>query len=100
MGIDDLYASCVAHPNVVRVLALSGGFDRREACARLKRQSGVIASFSRALTEGLSRDMDDATFSAALDASCAALYDASFKKNNGGRRRGAGDVSRRVGIPG
>ncbi|CAH0364041.1 unnamed protein product [Pelagomonas calceolata] len=78
--IDDLYASCVAHPNVVRVLALSGGFDRAEACARLKRQSGVIASFSRALTEGLSRDMDDATFSKALDASCAALYDASFKK--------------------
>ena len=78
--IEDLYASCVAHPNVVRVLALSGGFDRREACARLKRQSGVIASFSRALTEGLSRDMDDATFSAALDASCSALYDASFRK--------------------
>ena len=78
--IEDLYASCVAHPNVVRVLALSGGFDRREACARLKRQSGVIASFSRALTEGLSRDMDDAAFSAALDASCAALYDASFRK--------------------
>ena len=78
--IEDLYASCVAHPNVVRVLALSGGFDRAEACARLKRQSGVIASFSRALTEGLSRDMDDATFTKALDASCAALYDASFKK--------------------
>ena len=78
--IEDLYASCVAHPNVVRVLALSGGFDRSEACARLKRQSGVIASFSRALTEGLSRDMDDATFSAALDASCSALYDASFRK--------------------
>jgi fructose-bisphosphate aldolase class I len=78
--IEDLYASCVAHPNVVRVLALSGGFDRNEACARLKRQSGVIASFSRALTEGLSRDMDDATFSSALDASCAALYDASFRK--------------------
>ena len=78
--IEDLYASCVAHPNVVRVLALSGGFDRAEACARLKRQSGVIASFSRALTEGLNRDMDDATFSAALDASCAALYDASFRK--------------------
>ena len=78
--IEDLYASCVAHPNVVRVLALSGGFDRREACARLKRQSGVIASFSRALTEGLARDMDDATFNAALDASCSALYDASFRK--------------------
>ena len=78
--IEDLYASCVAHPNVVRVLALSGGFDRNEACARLKRQSGVIASFSRALTEGLSRDMDDAAFSSALDASCSALYDASFNK--------------------
>ena len=78
--IEDLYASCVAHPNVVRVLALSGGFDRREACARLKRQSGVIASFSRALTEGLARDMDDAIFYSALDASCSALYDASFRK--------------------
>ena len=56
------------------------GAHHPQPCARLKRQSGVIASFSRALTEGLSRDMDDATFTKALDASCAALYDASFQK--------------------
>jgi len=78
--VDDLYASCVAHPNVVRVIALSGGYPRVEACARLKRQSGVVASFSRALTEGLRRDMPDVTFSAALATAAAEIYDASRNK--------------------
>jgi len=78
--VEDLYASCVAHPNVVRVLALSGGLGRAAACARLKRQSGMVASFSRALCEGLRRDMDDGTFAAAFDVSCAQIYGASRYK--------------------
>lgn len=74
---DDFYAELVAHPRVLRVVALSGGYDRAEADAILARQHGVIASFSRALTEGLHADQSDAEFHAVLDAAVQAIYDAS-----------------------
>ena len=64
---DDLYAEFVAHPHVLKVVALSGGYSRDEANARLARQHGVVASFSRALTEGLTAQQSDAEFNAALD---------------------------------
>ncbi len=65
------------HPRVLRVVALSGGYSRDEANARLARNSGVIASFSRALTEGLTAQMSDEEFDAALDSSIGAIYEAS-----------------------
>lgn len=67
----------VTHPRVLRVAALSGGYSRAEATAKLRLNQGVIASFSRALTEGLDVHMDDEEFDAALDASIASIYDAS-----------------------
>ncbi|MGZ4706095.1 MAG: fructose bisphosphate aldolase, partial [Acidimicrobiales bacterium] len=75
---DDLYAPLVAHPAVLRIVALSGGYSRAEADARLSRQHGVVASFSRALTEGLSVDQSDDEFDAVLDASIADIYAASI----------------------
>ena len=75
---DNLYAECIAHPNVLRVVALSGGYSRDEANARLTRQNGMVASFSRALTEGLSKQQSDAEFDAALDASIQGIFDASI----------------------
>lgn len=73
---DDLYADCVAHPNVARVVALSGGYSREEANDRLSRQHGMVASFSRALSEGLnagqSAEEFDNTLDASLDSICAA----------------------------
>ena len=74
---DDLYADFVAHDRVVRVVALSGGYSRVEANERLSRQHGVVASFSRALTEGLSAQQSDADFTAAMDAAIQSIYDAS-----------------------
>jgi len=74
---DDFYAELVAHPRVLRVVALSGGYSREEANARLARNHGVIASFSRALTEGLSVRQSPAEFDAALDATIQAIFDAS-----------------------
>ena len=74
---DNLYADCIAHPNVVRVVALSGGYDREEANARLSRQNGMVASFSRALAEGLSAQQSDEEFNATLDASIQSIFDAS-----------------------
>jgi len=73
----DLYAGCIAHPNIVRVVALSGGYSREEANRRLAENTGMIASFSRALTEGLSVDQTDAEFDAMLDESIQTIYDAS-----------------------
>ena len=73
----DLYAELVNHPNVLRVLALSGGYSRQEANARLSRNRGVVASFSRALTEGLSVQQSDEEFDAALDESIASIFAAS-----------------------
>ena len=75
---DDLYAELVAHPNVLRVVALSGGYSREEANARLARNHGVVASFSRALTAGLSAQQSQADFDAALDASIESIYQASL----------------------
>ncbi len=74
---DDFYAELVAHPNVLRVVALSGGYSREEANARLARQHGVVASFSRALTAGLSASQSEADFDAALDESIQSIYEAS-----------------------
>lgn len=74
---DDFYADLVAHPKVLKVVALSGGYSRDEANARLARNRGVVASFSRALTEGLTAQQTDEEFDAALDASIGSIYEAS-----------------------
>ena len=71
------YAECVKHPNVLRVAALSGGYTREEANARMARNHGVVASFSRALTEGLTAQQTDDEFDAMLDASIASIFEAS-----------------------
>ena len=76
---DDFYADLVKHPKVLRVVALSGGYSREEANALLARNHGVIASFSRALTEGLTVQQSDKEFNAALDAAIASIYAASVK---------------------
>jgi fructose-bisphosphate aldolase, class I len=76
-SVDDFYADLVAHPRVLRVVALSGGYSRAEADAILARQHGVVASFSRALAEGLHADQTAAQFHAILDASIAEIYAAS-----------------------
>ena len=75
---DGFYADLVTHPKVAKVVALSGGYSREEANDRLARNKGVIASFSRALTEGLSAQQSDEEFDAALDASIKAIYEASI----------------------
>ena len=74
---DNLYADAVAHPNVVRVVALSGGYSREEANARLGRNNGMVASFSRALSEGLQAQQSDEGFDAMLDASIDSICAAS-----------------------
>lgn len=74
---DNLYADCVAHPNVARVVALSGGYSREEANDRLSRQNGMVASFSRALAEGLSAQQSAEEFDATMDASIASIAAAS-----------------------
>ena len=74
---DNFYAELVDHPKVVKVVALSGGYSRDEANNRLSRNKGVIASFSRALTEGLTAQQSDDAFNAALDGSIASIYQAS-----------------------
>ena len=74
---DNFYAELVAHPRVIRVVALSGGYSREDANAKLARNNGMIASFSRALTEGLSAKQSDAEFDRMLDASIAGIYAAS-----------------------
>jgi fructose-bisphosphate aldolase class I len=74
---DDFYADFVRHPNVVRVVALSGGYTREEANKRVRRNHGVVASFSRALAEGLSAQQTDAEFNAILDNSIESIFQAS-----------------------
>ncbi|WP_428511649.1 fructose bisphosphate aldolase, partial [Pseudonocardia sp.] len=74
---DGFYADLVAHPRVVRVVALSGGYSREEANELLARNHGVIASFSRALTEGLHADQSDADFNSTLDSTIAGIFAAS-----------------------
>ena len=80
----DLYAPLVAHPAVARVVALSGGYSRQEACERLAKNHGVIASFSRALIGDLRHDMTDAQFDAALAEAIAEIYQASTAKTRPG----------------
>ena len=73
----NLYADCVAHPNVVRVVALSGGYSREEANSRLSRNNGMVASFSRALSEGLQAQQSGDDFNTMLDSSIAKICEAS-----------------------
>jgi fructose-bisphosphate aldolase class I len=75
--VDDFYKELVAHPRVLKVVALSGGYPREEANARLTRQKGMIASFSRALTEGLTAQQSEAEFNTALDQAIEGIYQAS-----------------------
>jgi fructose-bisphosphate aldolase class I len=74
---DNLYAELVSHPKVIRVLALSGGYTQKEANDRLRRNHGVVASFSRALVEGLSTQQSDREFNGVLDASIQRIFEAS-----------------------
>lgn len=74
---DDFYKECIEHPNIVRVVALSGGYSRDEANALLARNHGMVASFSRALTEGLTAQQSDAEFDKLLDQSIQSIFDAS-----------------------
>jgi fructose-bisphosphate aldolase class I len=74
---DNFYLDLVKHPSVLRVVALSGGYSRDDANTKLSKNNGVIASFSRALTEGLSAQQSDAEFNASLDSAIASIYAAS-----------------------
>jgi fructose-bisphosphate aldolase class I len=77
-NIDGFYDELVAHKSVLRVVALSGGYSRDDANAKLSRNKGIIASFSRALTEGLSAQQSDAEFNSAIDAAIGSIYSASI----------------------
>src|SRR5499427_6304103 len=74
---DDFYAACIRHPKVVRVVALSGGYTREEANRRLRRQHSMVASFSRALVEGLTAQQSDTEFNARLDTYIQSIFEAS-----------------------
>ena len=76
-NVDNFYRELVEHPSVMRVVALSGGYTRDDANAKLARNNGMIASFSRALTEGLSDKQTDAEFNAILDAAIEGIFQAS-----------------------
>lgn len=76
--VDGFYAELVKHPKVLRVVALSGGYSRDDSNAMLAKNPGVIASFSRALTEGLSAQQSDADFNGALDKAVESIYQASI----------------------
>ena len=78
--VPDLYAGLIAHPMVERVVALSGGYSRDEACKKLSTNHGMIASFSRALVEGLTKSMSDAEFNTTLGAAIDEIYKASTIK--------------------
>jgi len=75
---DDFYAELVTHPKVLKVVALSGGYTREDANARLRRNNGIVASFSRALVEGLSARQSAAEFDATLDAAIQSIFEASL----------------------
>lgn len=75
---DDFYAGFVGHPKIARVVALSGGYTREDANARLRKNHGVVASFSRALVEGLTIGQSDWKFNAKLDASIQSIFEASI----------------------
>lgn len=76
-SVDGFYSDLISHPKIVKVVALSGGYSRNDANAILARQPGMIASFSRALTEGLSAQQSDADFDATLDSTIQSIADAS-----------------------
>jgi fructose-bisphosphate aldolase class I len=76
----DLYMECVKHANVLKVVALSGGYSLAEADTRLRKNHGIVASFSRALVEGLSAQQTDAEFNATLDKTVKTVFDASSNK--------------------
>jgi len=80
---DDFYAELVRHPKVLKVVALSGGYSRLEGNNRLRRNHGMVASFSRALVEGLSAQQSDAEFNDLLDSSIQSIYEASIAKTAG-----------------
>jgi len=88
---DDFYAECVSHPRVVRVVALSGGYSQEEGNNRLRRNHGIVASFSRALVEGLSAQQSDAEYNALLDKSIQSIFEASTIKT------GAPEYQRAIG---
>jgi fructose-bisphosphate aldolase, class I len=75
---DDFYAECVNHPRILKVVALSGGYSRQEGNDRLRRNHGVVASFSRALVEGLSAKQSDAEFDTELDGAIQSIFEASI----------------------
>src|SRR5579862_1461207 len=77
---DDFYIDFVRHPRVLKVVALSGGYSREEGNNRLRRNHGVVASFSRALVEGLSVEQSDAEYDALLDEAIQSIFDASTNK--------------------
>jgi fructose-bisphosphate aldolase class I len=79
--VPNLYEPLIRHKGVTRVVALSGGYPRDEACERLSHNRGIIASFSRALLEGLTHDMSDAAFNAELKHSIDEIYAASTVKS-------------------
>ena len=76
---DDFYRPLVEHPRVLKVVVLSGGYSRDEANARLRRNPGLVASFSRALLEGLSAKQTEADFRATLDSTIQGVFNASMK---------------------
>jgi len=78
---DDLYLDFVGHPKVLKVVALSGGYSREEGNDRLRRNHGVVASFSRALAEGLSIQQSDKEYNAELDEAIESIFDASMNKS-------------------
>jgi fructose-bisphosphate aldolase, class I len=89
--LDNFYADCVNHPKVVRVLALSGGYSREEGNNRLRRNRGIVASFSRALVEGLSVQQPDTEYNRLLNESIQSIFEASTIKT--GDHRGTGEQS-------
>jgi len=82
---DDLYIDLVRHPKVLKVVALSGGYSREEGNNRLRRNHGIVASFSRALVEGLSAQQSDAEYNAKLDAAIQSIFEASTMKSEQGQ---------------
>jgi fructose-bisphosphate aldolase, class I len=91
---DDFYADCISHPNVIKVVALSGGYSRDECLKRLRRNHGLVASFSRALVEGLSAQQSEAEYNALLDESIQSIFEASTTKTADHRSSGEQSDSR------
>jgi fructose-bisphosphate aldolase class I len=82
---DNFYLDFVRHPKVLKVVALSGGYSREEGNTRLRRNHGIVASFSRALVEGLSAQQSESEYNAVLDAAIQSIFEASTKKSERGQ---------------